>query len=456
MSEKVLSVVYQTTAKGTTEAAAQIEAMDAKIQASAKRTAEVQGAYNRQTISQIRSLSPQELAIAQSMGMNVGLPSAAAKDAEQIAGREILTKEARGAVGKIPGIGGGLGMLGAGAMGPGAMLAMGGVAAIGGLSAVADDLLQRYRAESRSLQDLRQATEVAHLNFSQVNSSVERFLDTNSKYITNVNDAREGFAELTRSGLNQSQVMKGMNDAIDLSAAKHIDLSQAVQLVDLAEQGNARGLRDLGINVKDYTNLTASAVQVEMKLPAIRQASIDADIRLNDAHMKLKDTVEKYGSSSEQAKKAQEAVTVAAGKDALAHTNLKLATDAVTTKSHAQAAVLDDLHTKTAGARDNMDKLQQATNTYNRDMDKLAHEVGPALLGVMSALVSGMGLLAENVQGIAEWMGHVSKSGNPGGSSANWQGIGGSWSDRSRGRSMPSGPFSTGHSSGGPSGHFGL
>jgi len=99
------------------------------------------------------------------------------------------------------------------------------------------------------------------INLVQYQSQIDDFIKTNRRYISDQSEVISGYATLTRSGLSLTETQRVMNDAVDLAALKHISLSDAVGLLDLAEHGRMRGLIDLGITTGKYTDAQGNLIQ---------------------------------------------------------------------------------------------------------------------------------------------------------------------------------------------------
>ncbi len=395
LSEKVLSVVYDVKAVGTSEAAAQVEAMDAKIQASAARTAEVQAAFNRQTASQLRSLTPTELAMAQSQGMNVSMPGAAvAKTAEGTAASEVAGMGTRDVLKQVPGAGGALGMLGMGGFTAGGAMAMGGLALAAGAVEAGKSLIDTYESEQAALRDLGNAYQDAGVPLSKYQGQIDQWLESNKQFIPDLNEAREGFANLTTAGINQNNIMLAMNDALDLSAKYHISLTEAVQRVILAEEGQGRSLKVLGINVKDYGDLTMSATQIIQKEETAKKSVTTATEELSKAQRALTEDEVKLSEKKKVSatdlmheQDLKQKVQDATNKLKDAQSNYTAVLTAANDKGKEQKDLLDAIAGKAGGARGNISDLAKAHNELKASWEKLANDTAPALEAALTGVL---------------------------------------------------------------------
>jgi len=103
-------------------------------------------------------------------------------------------------------------------------------------------------------------TDASSINLAKYQSTVDEFIKTNRRYISDQSEVVEGYAKLTRAGLSQTEVQLDMNRAVDLAALKHISLSDAVDLLQKAEVGRLRGLIDLGVSTGKYTDAQGNLI----------------------------------------------------------------------------------------------------------------------------------------------------------------------------------------------------
>ena len=62
-------------------------------------------------------------------------------------------------------------------------------------------------------------------------AQIDQFIKSNREYISDQSEVITNYAKLTRAGLAVTEVQRVMNDAVNLSALKHISLSEAVDLL---------------------------------------------------------------------------------------------------------------------------------------------------------------------------------------------------------------------------------
>jgi hypothetical protein len=101
--------------------------------------------------------------------------------------------------------------------------------------------------------------------------SVEDFIKNleQTKYFT-LTEINEAFGNAAIKLRDVDIATKAVTTSMEIARARNIPLSEAVQRLTLGLMGNSRGLRDLGINIKDYqTTLDASG-----------EATLDASTQL--------------------------------------------------------------------------------------------------------------------------------------------------------------------------------
>src|SRR5215472_12440405 len=304
--------------------------------------------------------------------------STAAKEAtvaERDIGREAtVTARAMGEAGakgaeltdRFLALGGVMGSSGALGIGLGAA-----IVGVGGLVEATKSIIEISDAHEVSVKDLAQAYQSAGVDLSKYQGSIDDFLDTNARFIADQNVAREGFAEFTRAGLTQSEVMRAMNDSLDLAALKHRSLSEAEQAVLLATQGNARGLKDLGI---DVSALKASSENAAMAQKELAKANDELTKKQDAYNRALQEFMDKPTQArSEALARAQQALAKATSDQQTAQDNANHSLDLAT-------QTFDKLEPKLRGGRDATSDLQQQTNLLNKNWDDFANRVGPTMI----------------------------------------------------------------------------
>ena len=104
-------------------------------------------------------------------------------------------------------------------------------------------------------------------------------------------DVRDATLAFEVSGQTMAQISKSggdMNATMGIAAAKNISVADAAHMVITAYNGQGRGMKQLGINIKDYTDKTTGKINVDKLNDAIIQkttASLDAQGDSSEATM---------------------------------------------------------------------------------------------------------------------------------------------------------------------------
>ncbi|MHB8613542.1 MAG: hypothetical protein ACYDAL_14105 [Candidatus Dormibacteraceae bacterium] len=277
-----------------------------------------------------------------------------------------------------------------GAMGTGGPLGIGIGAAIIGLGGA-------YEA-AKSFIEIADKNEAADKSLAQAYTTlgekvptqqIDTFINANQRFIPSIAATKEGFASLARAGFDNAMQMRLMNDALDLSAAKNIDLGTSINTLLMAESGRATGLLQLGINVreiadpqKELTKAIKEATKADEEKRAADRHLAEEQQRLHDAHkvtendlMTLQDLKAKDYAATQKQKDAQQALAIAQ----------KLVADG----GDKFKSILDQVEPKIKGARDNTSDLQKAQHRLGIEWDRLANQVGPPLESVLGSVTGG-------------------------------------------------------------------
>lgn len=91
------------------------------------------------------------------------------------------------------------------------------------------------------------------INLDDLKKRYEEFKSVNAGFISDQYDTETALAAIVRSGENETDAMRILNDALDLAAIKHENVSDAAKSLDLALAGNGKSLKELGITTEEYT-----------------------------------------------------------------------------------------------------------------------------------------------------------------------------------------------------------
>jgi hypothetical protein len=295
-------------------------------------------------------------------------------------------------------MGGGFGM---------GLAALGATAAVGiGIAASksAIDNADRQEAATRSL---TQAYQTQGLTLQQNGQWIDAFLAKNSRFIDDELAAQEAVATLTRAGYDQVTVQRIANDAVDLAAVKHVSYADAVNTLNLALQGNTRGLRDLGLSASEVNAIMKEApnsLKDVTKATTDQEKAADALAKAQDA-LKLKED-ELAGkrtltlAQQDQLAKAHKAVADAATTLTDANNKLATAQNGVIVSGQSQADLLGKVEAKTKDARSATDDHTQATNrldnAWRTYTSHLGEQAMPALTNLSNKTADFITVLDNN------------------------------------------------------------
>ena len=124
-----------------------------------------------------------------------------------------------------------------------------GLAAIGGAVAIAAFALKSAEDYAAANNALQAAVEGSGGSWKQVQAQVEQVQGRYEKFGKSSADINSALAQSVISTGSVTESMKHLPIALDLAAAKHIPLNQAMLAIDKAATGNSRVLKQLGIDI---------------------------------------------------------------------------------------------------------------------------------------------------------------------------------------------------------------
>jgi len=126
-------------------------------------------------------------------------------------------------------------------------------AALGGLILVGKSALENTEAQEKAQKNLAQAAAAGKLNFNQLQEVFDQWVEANKRYIPDQYAAETALAAFVRAGANGTDAMRELNDALDLSTLRGLDLSDAQKQITLALTGSSKALKVLGITTDEYS-----------------------------------------------------------------------------------------------------------------------------------------------------------------------------------------------------------
>jgi hypothetical protein len=112
--------------------------------------------------------------------------------------------------------------------------------------------VENLKKQEGATLSLKQATDAQHISLGDLQAAYEKFKATNAGFISDQYDTEAALAAVVRSGENQTDALRILNDALDLAAIKHETVSEAANAEVLALAGASRGLKTLGITTEEY------------------------------------------------------------------------------------------------------------------------------------------------------------------------------------------------------------
>ncbi len=273
---------------------------------------------------------------------------------------------------------------GGGFMGVGTAAALVGVGAVieGGKSMIenADRNEEAQRNLSSAFQDQGKSLE-------NHQAEIDAFLNSNRRLISDQYEAKDSIASIVRAGFDWTQAQRLMNDALDLSAAKHVSLTDATKDLIDAEQGRSLGLIDLGINVKNIENPEKEVAKAQKEVEtataqhtrAVRELLIWEDNHHDRSVLTAADLLHEQGlkdAASSSTTKLKDANNDLATAEQLAHD-----------KGSQFNQILDQVEGKVKGDRGDVSNLTQSFDDLKTSWDGLSNTYGPGLEEELAKLI---------------------------------------------------------------------
>lgn len=267
------------------------------------------------------------------------------------------------------------------------------VAGIAGIATISKSFIDLATKNADAQSNLSQAYQTQGLNLTDYQGNIDKFLGTNSKFIDDQYAAKDAIASFTRAGFDQKTVMRLMNDALDYAAIKRVSLAEATHTLILAEMGNAKSLRDLGIPAAQVTEIFKAAPKAlkdvekaNNEVEAATDANATAVQKLADWEYIHHDRSKLTRADLVMERDLKQKVVDTSDALKTANDHLATATNGVTTNAAAQAKLLDILEPKIAKGRDTTSDLKQKSNELHASWDKLANNSGPQLIEILDLL----------------------------------------------------------------------
>jgi hypothetical protein len=113
------------------------------------------------------------------------------------------------------------------------------------LKAAQDVLADSATAVAAAQGQIGQKVTGAALNLQAYQAQIDEFIKTNRRYISDQSEVVDGYAALIREGVSVANTNKDMAIALNIAAVQNISLSDAVSMLQRAEEGRMVGLKKL-------------------------------------------------------------------------------------------------------------------------------------------------------------------------------------------------------------------
>jgi len=249
-----------------------------------------------------------------------------------------------------------------------------GTAAIG-VGAIAVDFGDKLEASQAGLQASLKA---AGISWKSVEDSVKSTGAESTKYGFTQAQVDSALSLGVISTQSYTEAHKNLNVAIELAAAKHVDLNTAMQAVDKATQGNTRALMQLGISLPIAST---SALKLKTAEGGVQAAQLKALTTLRE----FPDALDASSKHHAVYQTALDNVTVAQGK--------------LKDQQQASSQILDALSQRLGGqAAAAAGTFQGKVKAMEAEGENLAATIGIKLIPVLEGLIT-------DVQKVVDWFG---------------------------------------------------
>lgn len=268
-----------------------------------------------------------------------------------------------------------LGQLG---LSPTTGLLIGATIAVAGLVEAGKSMSENADKNEAAQKNLQQAFTTQKKVLADYQSGIDDFINSNRKYISSEYDVKDAFAAGIRAGFDYQMTLRLVNDALNLSAAAHIDLSAAMDdLIKLKTGRASQEFANLGIQIKGAVDPLKEVGAETKKVAEADKLKAEADRALAEDIQKLHD---KQKVTTEdlmhlQDLKAKDAA--ATREDAAAHQALAHVQQELNTKGDLYQQQLAQVEAKTKDAKKSQTDLKQAQNDLNTTWQQFSDDYGP-------------------------------------------------------------------------------
>lgn len=271
--------------------------------------------------------------------------------------------------------------------GPGGLGMIAGLVAGGAIIEGGKSMIENADKNETAQRNLSQAFASQGKSLQVHQGEIDSFLSKNASFISSEYEAKDSIATIVRAGNDWTGTQRLMNDALDLSAAKHISLTDATKVLVDAESGRTMGLLDLGIalkNIEDPYKEIAKSTKV-VQTATEQHTHAEQELRKwEDAHH---DRSRLTQSDLDEEAMLKDKVGVATNKLTTAEGDLATALKLARDSGSQYNQVLDQVEGKVPKARDDTSDLEQANHRLGKSWDDLSNKYGPALETELSHVI---------------------------------------------------------------------
>jgi hypothetical protein len=318
-----------------------------------------------------------------------------------------VEKDATAAEGKSGG-GGIMGLVsGLTGLGPQGMAVGAAIAGMAVLTGAAIELGKTYDSIEAQDKVLDAALKAHGDSLANEKTNLDSLIASNEKYGQNADATRGAVTTLAQAGQSWADIQKSMPAILDLAAAKHLSLADAAKAVELAEMGNSRSLKQLGIVLPTLTAPTAAVTKAQNGVTTATKDLASAQAALTLKQTELAGKHKLTAAQSLELKAAEDKVTQASLNLHGAQNKLDTAQQAAAKSGDRQTLVLTALEKRIGGTRNSATEMQKAQAKLSDEWQKAATTFGPGIEQVMSAITTDFALLIDKAIDLTNWLASV-------------------------------------------------
>jgi hypothetical protein len=171
----------------------------------------------------------------------------------------------------------------------------------GGMTAVGATLTALGSKEQAAHNQLQAAISATGHSYEEYGSQIEAAVKHNENFAQSSASTQSALQVLTQATHDPNEALKLLNVTTDLAAAKHIDLTTAATAIGRTYNGNARLLKQYGIEVDKHTHLTKDNQTAIEALSGVLSGQASASVNTFSGHLKVlqthvEDSIAQFGT----------------------------------------------------------------------------------------------------------------------------------------------------------------